>query len=185
MPRERRNSSSAFGKSRPTTATTATGAKKLAATEKKVADPPIAFSTLPKGVSTLSNATEPTTTIFKCASPLAQPRFRTGRAIHGGPASSEVSAVDRAQARPGACRNLRTIGDDSPRERRFAGTGALGGKLIDDRVDDPLRALRALLENAKYLGDVHVSGAQVPAVVVGDQRDRGEAHLRLARQLRL
>src|SRR5262245_5367368 len=185
MPRERRNSSSALGKSRPTIATTATGAKKLAATEKKVADPPIAFSTLPKGVSTLSNATEPTTTIFTCVFPLAQPRSRTGEEIRRRLTSSEVSPGDRPQTRSRACRNVRTIGDDRLRERRFAGAGALGGKLIDDHADDPLSPLRALLENAQHLCDVHVAGAQVPAVVIGDQRDGGEAHLRLAGELRL
>ena len=143
MPRERKNASSAFGKSSPTTATTATGAKKLAATEKKVAEPPITFSTLPKGVSTLSNATEPTTTIFKCFSPSP-----------GGSASLQVSTGDRPQARSRARRNPRPIGDDGLRERRSTNARALGGQLIDDRADDPLRALRALLENAQHLGDV-------------------------------
>src|SRR5207249_11266276 len=125
------------------------------------------------GVSTLSNATEPTTTIFKYVFPLAQPRSRRGRGNHGGFVSSEVPAGDRPQARSRAGRNVRTIGNDRLRERRFTDAGAGGGKLIDDRADDPLRALRATLENAQYLGDVHVSSAHVPAIVIGDQRYAG------------
>src|SRR6185295_12389173 len=48
-------------KSPPTTATTLTSVKKLAEIEKCDAEPPNIFSRFPKGVSTASNATEPTT----------------------------------------------------------------------------------------------------------------------------
>src|SRR5437762_5875618 len=53
--------SSSFPKSPPTTATTRTSVKKLAEIEKCEAEPPNIFSRLPNGVSTASNATEPTT----------------------------------------------------------------------------------------------------------------------------
>src|SRR6266404_3574433 len=48
-------------KSSPTMATRLTGVKKLAATAKYVAAPPMMRSTLPYGLSMVSNATEPTT----------------------------------------------------------------------------------------------------------------------------
>src|SRR5438067_8857991 len=48
-------------KSPPTTPTTRTSVKKLAAIEKCDAEPPSIRSRLPNGVSTASNATEPTT----------------------------------------------------------------------------------------------------------------------------
>src|ERR1700735_931048 len=48
-------------KSSPTIPTRCTGVKKLAATEKYVAAPPSVRSTFPYGLSTPSNATEPTT----------------------------------------------------------------------------------------------------------------------------
>src|SRR5437667_12700398 len=54
-------SRSAWPKSRPTTATTRTSVKKLAEIEKCEAEPPSIRSRLPNGVSTLSKATEPTT----------------------------------------------------------------------------------------------------------------------------
>src|SRR3979411_2079335 len=47
--------------SRPTGATTLTGTIKLAARAKYTADPPSASSTLPKGPSRVSSATEPAT----------------------------------------------------------------------------------------------------------------------------
>jgi hypothetical protein len=50
-------------KSSPTTATRFTGVKKEAATEKNDALPPSTFSARPKGVSTVSYATLPTTRI--------------------------------------------------------------------------------------------------------------------------
>src|SRR5882672_5637724 len=52
---------SAWPKSPPTTATTRTSVKKLAEMEKCEAEPPSMRSRLPNGVSTASNATEPTT----------------------------------------------------------------------------------------------------------------------------
>src|SRR4030095_5779827 len=48
-------------KSPPTTPTILTSVKKLAEIEKCDAEPPSIWSHLPKGVSTASNATEPTT----------------------------------------------------------------------------------------------------------------------------
>src|SRR5688500_17165453 len=51
----------ASGKSSPITPTTCTSQKQDAAAVKKVADPPRASSALPKGVSTVSRATLPTT----------------------------------------------------------------------------------------------------------------------------
>ena len=48
-------------KSPPTTPTILTSVKKLAEIEKCEAEPPSILSHLPKGVSTASNATEPTT----------------------------------------------------------------------------------------------------------------------------
>src|SRR5262245_37975223 len=60
-PRSRSSFRCSSGKSSPTVATTWTGVKKLAEYEKNVAEPPSASWTLPKGVSTLSSATEPTT----------------------------------------------------------------------------------------------------------------------------
>src|SRR5258708_26890732 len=55
--------SCASPKSRPTTPTRFTGAKKEAATAKKDALPPSTRSARPKGVSTVSYATLPTTSI--------------------------------------------------------------------------------------------------------------------------
>src|SRR5437879_2175735 len=52
---------SACPKSPPTTATTRTSVKKLAEMEKWDAEPPSMRSRFPNGVSTASNATEPTT----------------------------------------------------------------------------------------------------------------------------
>src|SRR5437773_6506340 len=60
-PRSARSRRWASGKSSPTAATRRTWVKKLAEYEKYVADPPSTSRTLPKGVSTLSSATEPTT----------------------------------------------------------------------------------------------------------------------------
>src|SRR5258706_11501812 len=56
-----KTSRSAEPKSPPTTATTRTSVKKLAEMEKWEAEPPNMRSRLPNGVSTASNATEPTT----------------------------------------------------------------------------------------------------------------------------
>src|SRR6266404_3804577 len=56
-----KTSRSAEPKSPPTTATTRTSVKKLAEIEKWEAEPPSMRSRLPNGVSTASNATEPTT----------------------------------------------------------------------------------------------------------------------------
>src|SRR5216684_3234937 len=56
-----KTSLSAWPKSPPTTATTRTSVKKLAEIEKCEAEPPSMRSRLPNGVSTASNATEPTT----------------------------------------------------------------------------------------------------------------------------
>src|SRR5580765_218188 len=165
-PRERRNSSSLFGKSLPTTATTDTGAKKLAATEKNVAEPPRTFSTLPNGVSTLSNATEPTTTIF------------TSR-------SSKVFSGDDAQPVPRLRGNPRPVSDDRLRQRGATGTRTRRGQPTRHRGDDRPRALRRILEDAQHLADLDVARSGVPAIVVGDQRERGEAHLGLARELGL
>src|SRR5512138_3385146 len=67
--RERRNWTCSSGKSSPTTATSETSVKKLAAVEKYVAEPPSTFSPRPKGVSTISNATVPTTTMPMRLSP--------------------------------------------------------------------------------------------------------------------
>src|SRR5437763_3530633 len=61
IPRPRKTSISSSPKSPPTTATTRTSEKKLAESEKCVAEPPSILSRLPNGVSTASNATEPTT----------------------------------------------------------------------------------------------------------------------------
>src|SRR3712207_6345823 len=61
MPRSRKTCSSSSPKSPPTTATTRTSVKKLADRAKCAAEPPSILSRLPKGVSTASNATEPTT----------------------------------------------------------------------------------------------------------------------------
>src|ERR1035437_4045739 len=63
MFREWRKLTCSGGKSSPTTATRDTSAKKLAEVEKYVAEPPSTFSPRPKGVSTVSKATVPTTTI--------------------------------------------------------------------------------------------------------------------------
>src|SRR3954466_5696655 len=60
-PRLIRMDSSSALKSDPTTATTRTSAKKLAASEKYVAEPPRHRFTAPEGVLMESNATEPTT----------------------------------------------------------------------------------------------------------------------------
>src|SRR5262245_59117139 len=51
------------GKSAPTTATTRTGEKKLAAYEKYVADPPRTSAAWPNGVLMVSSAMEPTTSM--------------------------------------------------------------------------------------------------------------------------
>src|ERR1051326_3784524 len=69
MPRPRKTSISSSPKSPPTTATTRTSVKKLADREKCAAEPPSILSRLPKGVSTASNATEPTTSndTFYCS----------------------------------------------------------------------------------------------------------------------
>src|SRR5712664_3568157 len=56
-----KTSFSAAPKSPPTTATTRTSVKKLAEMEKCEAEPPSMRSRFPNGVSTKSNATEPTT----------------------------------------------------------------------------------------------------------------------------
>ncbi len=61
MPRLSKTDISSAPKSPPTTPTTRTSVKKLADKEKWVAEPPSIFSRFPKGVSTASNATEPTT----------------------------------------------------------------------------------------------------------------------------
>src|SRR5258708_17742177 len=61
--RPRKAASCASPKSRPTTPTRFTGAKKEAATAKKDAVPPSTRSARPKGVSTVSYATLPTTSI--------------------------------------------------------------------------------------------------------------------------
>src|ERR1051325_2371524 len=50
-----------MGKSLPTMPTSCTGAKWLADAEKNVPEPPSTLSALPKGVSTESSATDPTT----------------------------------------------------------------------------------------------------------------------------
>src|SRR5215471_13328767 len=60
-PRRSNTASSSSPKSSPTTPTTRTSVKKLAASEKCVAAPPRIFSRSPYGVSSASNATEPTT----------------------------------------------------------------------------------------------------------------------------
>src|SRR5712691_5708936 len=61
MPRPRKAASSLSPKSRPTTPTRFTGTKNDAATEKNDALPPRTRSARPKGVSTVSYATLPTT----------------------------------------------------------------------------------------------------------------------------
>src|SRR6267378_1502387 len=62
MPRRVSTATSSSPKSSPTIPTTRTWVKKLAASEKCVAEPPSIRSRSPKGVATESNATEPTTT---------------------------------------------------------------------------------------------------------------------------
>src|ERR1700679_4160164 len=67
MPLEVRTASCSGRKSSPTTPTTRTLVKKLAARAKCVAAPPSTRSRLPLGVSRVSNATEPTTRMDKRA----------------------------------------------------------------------------------------------------------------------
>src|SRR5207244_78328 len=74
-------------KSPPTTPTTRTSVKKLAAIEKCDAEPPSMRSRLPNGVSTASNATEPTTSndMFDCELRNSDCRFPRGFSLsaHG------------------------------------------------------------------------------------------------------
>src|SRR3954454_9262771 len=67
-PRSRRNASSCAGKSSPITPTTETSVSRLAAAAKYVALPPSRFSRTPKGVSTESRATLPTTSTLMLGS---------------------------------------------------------------------------------------------------------------------
>src|SRR5262249_17444298 len=139
-----RRSRCARGKSSPTAATTRTGAKKLAAYEKYVADPPRASFTSPNGVFTLSSATDPTTT----------------RSATGGPprARREVPVEQEGQALSGPRRERRRRRDDGAGQgslaagsARLAGEGqrplqheARGGDILPQHRDHRLHADRVV-----------------------------------------
>src|SRR5437763_4134492 len=108
MPRDANQSSSALGKSSPTTATSCTGPKKLAATAKYVAAPPRTSGARPRGVSRVSIATEPTTRRLMAAPYAAVDLSRVLR---------DVAADDRRQVALHLRRNAVAIGDDRVRER--------------------------------------------------------------------
>src|SRR5579883_1237433 len=94
MFRLRRRSRCSSGKSSPTTATTCTCVKLLAASEKNVAAPPSTSFTSPNGVFTVSSAIDPTTTrLIAVSSRESGARASQGRALE------RVAAGARALAR--------------------------------------------------------------------------------------
>src|SRR5258706_3184242 len=103
MPRDANQSSSARGKSSPTTATSCTGSKKLAATAKYVAAPPSTSGARPRGVSSVSIATDPTTSRLMAA---------PSTALRGSRVLRDVAADDRRQVTLHLCGNAIAIGDD-------------------------------------------------------------------------
>src|SRR5262249_21366113 len=157
-PRSRSSFRCSSGKSAPTVATTWTGVKKLAEYEKNVAEPPSASCTLPKGVSTLSSATEPTTSRSATALfPLL--RFERGEGLaeqEGGSAAS-------------GAREGRGLGDHRVGEELRTGAGARPGDQGDHPAQDLLGRGHVLQEVADHRLDRDGLVALVPDVVVGDQ----------------
>src|SRR5262245_10059157 len=171
-PRSRSSFRCSSGKSSPTVATTWTGVKKLAEYEKNVAEPPSASCTLPKGVSTLSSATEPTTSRSATALfPLL--RFRRREVLP----EQEVESATSGQ------REGRRLGDHCVGEELRAAAGARSGDHRDHPAQDLLGRGHVLQEVPDHRLDRHGLVALVPDIVVGDQRQRGVAELGLAREL--
>src|SRR5437773_3952254 len=171
MLRPRKARSCASPKSRPTTATRLTGTKNEAATEKKDALPPSTRSARPKGVSTVSNATLPTTSMA-----IQSP----GCSLHVLADDGEELLLDllRDEVRggdEGVRKGARTLalargaGDD-PTHRRFQHRLG-GGRVLPQVGDDGLRGHRVVLG--------------VPAVVVRDHGQGRVADLGLPGELGL
>src|SRR5256885_2484410 len=176
-PRSARSRRWASGKSSPTAATRRTWVKKLAEYEKYVAEPPSASCTLPKGVSTLSSATEPTTRRSPTTTPLGR--------LPPAPLARKVLVEQEPQAlrRPPRDR-LRMRDDRIPQEARALARAprADGG---DRRAQHVLGGRDVLQEVPDDRLDRHRLVRLVPDVVVGRERERRVAELRLAGKLRL
>ena len=96
-----------------------------------------------------------------------------------------VLADERRQVSLDGVRNRVGLSDDGRREGVRVGRRLAEIEVLDGLDEDALRGLRVRLEVPDDLLDRHRRVALVPAVVVGDQRHRRIADLRLAGELRL
>src|SRR5271166_1286150 len=152
MPRSDSIRSCSALKSSPTTPTMLTGAKKRAAIEKKVAAPPSASSRRPLDVSTVSYATDPTTTI---------PMRRVLSAL-------KILANDRGEVRDSLRRNHRAIGDDGILQGAATDAGAIALRHRHREIHH--RALCQVDVGAHHredLADIHRLHRLMPAVIIG------------------
>src|SRR5205814_1488090 len=196
-PRSARSRRWASGKSSPTAATRRTWVKKLAEYAKYVAEPPSASRTLPKGVSTLSSATEPTTR----RSPTTAPLGRRAPA----PLTRKVLVEQEPQALPRPPRErLRMRDDRIPQEARALARApradgrdrraqhGLGGRdVLQEVLDDRLDRQRLLWAGArrrrspgKYLSSKSPRRCRVRrgnafgCVMIAFRRRLGHSHVR-------
>src|SRR5581483_245727 len=168
MLRSRKSCQSSARKSVPTAATILTGAKKRAASAKKLAEPPSASVTPPCVVSTVSYPMEPTTTMLMCG-------------IAASFQQDAQSYVFRDQKLKGFARgrrNRRTVGDDTVLERVAASASRLRiGERERQIGNGLLRLFDVRAHHAQDLPDIDGADALMPAVVVRDQAQRGVAEL--------
>src|SRR5262249_43243565 len=155
-----------FGKSPPTTATSRTRAKKEAAYEKKVAEPPSTSSALPNGVRTESSATEPTTSRsatasypFRCRAHAVVPARRPG----------EVLADQELQAAAGRRREGPGGGDDSVSQQLRTGARPRRAHRRHQPAQHLLGRGDVLQKVGHYRFDRDRRLALVPDVVIGHQ----------------
>src|SRR5580658_6465879 len=157
-------------KSSPTTPTMLTGAKKRAAIEKYVAAPPSASSRRPLEVSTVSYATDPTTTI-----PM---RFVFPRL--------EIFPDNRAQIGDALGWNDRAIGDDRILERAAAGAGAVALRQCHRNIfHGALREVDVGAHHREDLADIDRLHRLMPAIVIGHEHQCRVAELGFLREARL
>src|SRR5665213_1621545 len=153
-------------KSSPTTPTRFTCVKLLAAIEKYVAAPPRVRSVFPYGVSSASNATEPTTK-RDMNWPL-----------------SEIFPDDGRKAPPCCRRDECWIGYNRVRQGFSASASPLGGHRSHGCAQNALCVFRVTVQIGDDLR--HGPGAvfRVPAIVIRDHGDGGIAQLSLPSELR-
>src|SRR6266545_7433514 len=165
IPRAAKTSNSSLPKSSPTTPTTRTSEKKLAAREKCVAAPPRMRSRFPKGVSRASKATEPTTVTAMAKAPTRR-RRPSGRA-----GSACVSVCDRRPSTSGSFR----FGFLDRLGRRLADSQAGGLPQLLGLVGPLPREVVLVATEVAVRGGLRVDRS--PELEIADDRSRAEVEV--------